>query len=94
MSTTPTAQIIQTDDGPAALIRGTTDEEVRERLADLLQGNSSYAVPHHWEWDKIRAGWLRVNPCPPACGMHKGHYDPCHPGPKPGAFQGALIDLT
>ncbi|WP_431889430.1 hypothetical protein [Nocardiopsis alba] len=90
---TPTAQIISSDTGPMALVRGTTDEEVRERLADLLQENSSYAVPHHWEWDTIRTGWLRVNPCPPACGWHTAHYAPTRPGPARGAFQGALISL-
>ncbi|WP_304455947.1 hypothetical protein [Nocardiopsis sp. YSL2] len=89
----PTAQVLSTDDGPMALIRGTTDEQVQDRLSDLLASNPGYAVPHHWEWDTIRAGWLRVNPCPPACGTHRGHYDPARPGSR-GAFQGALIDLT
>lgn len=92
MSTEP-AQIISSDDGPMALIRGATDDEVRERLADLLQEHPGYAAPHHWEWDAIRTGWLRVNPCPPSCGWHKAHYGHSRPGPARGAFQGALISL-
>ncbi|MFE6304985.1 hypothetical protein [Nocardiopsis sp. NPDC057823] len=91
MTAHPTARVLLTEDGPMALVRGATDAEVREHL-DALLAETGYVLPDH-EQEHVRAGWLRTNPCPPACGGHRGHYDPAA-GPAPGAFQGALLGLA
>ncbi|MEU5853970.1 hypothetical protein ABZ799_01460 [Nocardiopsis dassonvillei] len=95
MSTTkPPIQILDGANGPLAMIRGTTDGEVRERLADWLADNPVYSPLHHHEWDSIHAGWIRANPCPPAHeDRHIAHYGPAKERQR-GAFQGAFVELV
>ncbi|MFC7331496.1 hypothetical protein [Marinactinospora rubrisoli] len=93
MGSHPTYQWLHSDDGPALLIRGATDTEIRQRLdAVLAEDGHRHHVPGH-QRDSVRAGWVRANPCPPACGEHRVHYDPALPGRR-GAFPGALIELV
>ena len=91
----PNCHLVYGENGPMALVRGTTAQELCDHLANFLDENRQYNPLHHHEWDAIRVHWIRANPCSPtACDeTHTTHYVEVNKQQR-GAFQGAFVDLT